>query len=88
MQRLLRMANKEFPEARRVFEANPEAPLIRRLGSLSANRDHDGFIKLCALQLWSNALALEGLLVEPEETVTRVQSFMEEAAEKRSPILL
>ena len=88
MQRLLKMANKDFPAASKIFEVNLAAPLIRRLGSLSANREHDDFIKKCALQLWSNALVLEGTLPEPEELVARSQSFMEEAAEKRSPILL
>ncbi len=30
---------------------------------------------------------LEGVLIEPQEMVNRIQSFLEEAAEKRSPIL-
>ena len=30
---------------------------------------------------------LEGVLVEPQETVNRIQSILEEAAEKRSPIV-
>jgi molecular chaperone HtpG len=87
MQRLLKMANKDFQATSRIFEVNPESPLIRRLGSLSANSDHDEFIKQCGLQLWADAMALEGTLAEPEEMVARSQRFMEEAAEKRSPIL-
>jgi molecular chaperone HtpG len=88
MQRLLRMANKDFPATVRLLEINPSAPLIRRLAGLTANPDHDGFVKRCALQLWSNALLLEGALVEPEAMVARNQAFMEEAAEKRSPIIV
>jgi molecular chaperone HtpG len=88
MQRLLKMANKDFPTSARIFEVNPAAPLIERLASLTANHDHDEFIKRCALQLWSNALVLEGTLPEPEELVARAQAFMEEAAEKRSPLVL
>jgi len=88
MQRLLKMANQEFVPASRILEINPSSPLIRRLGSLSANRDHDDFIKLCALQLWSNALLLEGTIPEPENMVARGQSFMEEAAQKRSTIIV
>jgi molecular chaperone HtpG len=87
MQRMLRMTNKEFPASKRIFEVNPSAPLIRRLASLSANRDHDRFIEQCGVQLWANATLLEGVVDEPEEMVTRIQSFIEEAAEKRSPIL-
>ncbi|WP_422926349.1 molecular chaperone HtpG [Singulisphaera sp. PoT] len=88
MQRLLKMANQEFPSSGKILEINPSAPLIRRLSLLSANADNDAFIKMCALQLWSNAMLLEGSLPEPEELVARNQTFMEEAAEKRSSIVL
>src|SRR5262249_13113463 len=87
MQRLLSLADKTFTAGARVLEVNPSAPLIRRLRSLAANPDHDDFIKRCALQLWSNALLLEGTVAEPEGLVARNQAFMEEAAEKRSPIV-
>jgi molecular chaperone HtpG len=87
MQRILKLADKNFQATARVLEINPSAPLIRRLASLAANPDHEGFIKQCALQLWANSLLLEGTLPEPEATVQRNQSFMEEAAEKRSPIV-
>ncbi len=88
MQRLLKMANRDFPEMERILEVNPSSSLIRRLASLSGNAQHDGFIQQCALQLWSDALLLEGTLAEPEAMVMRNQSFMEEAAEKRSPLIL
>jgi molecular chaperone HtpG len=88
MRRLLKMTNRELPESRRIFEVNPAAPLIKRLAQLSSNSEHDAFIERCGLQLYTNALALEGALDEPEALVARVQSFMEEAAEKRSPLLL
>jgi molecular chaperone HtpG len=87
MQRMLKMANQSFVASGRILEVNPKSALIRRLSSLSANPDHDPFIRQCGLQLWSNALLLEGALMEPEELVARNQSFMEEAAEKRSPIV-
>ena len=88
MQRILKLSNQEFPETRRILEINPAAPLIRRLAQLSANHDHDAFIGQCALQLHANTVALEGALSEPEAQVARVQKFMEEAAEKRSPLVL
>lgn len=87
MQRLLKMADKNFQATARVLEINPSAPLIKRLQSLSANPDHDAFIKQCALQLWSDALLLEGTVAEPEAMVERNLTFMAEAAEKRSPIV-
>jgi molecular chaperone HtpG len=88
MQRLMKLANKDFPEATRILEINPSSPLIRRLCRLSANPEHDAFIKQCGLQLWSNALLLEGITSETEDLVARIQSFMDEAAEKRSPLIL
>jgi molecular chaperone HtpG len=88
MQRLMRMSNKDFPETARILEINPSAPLIRRLCRLSANPEHDSFIKQCGLQLWSNALILEGITPDAEDLVSRIQGFMDEAAEKRSPLIL
>jgi molecular chaperone HtpG len=88
MQRVLKMTNKDFQESPRILELNPSAPLIRRLCRLSANSEHEAFIKQCALQLWTNAMILDGLTPEPEDLVARVQSFMTEAAEKRSPLIL
>jgi molecular chaperone HtpG len=87
MQRLLKMANKDVPETERYLEVNPASPLIRRLCKLSMNNEHDGFIEQCAVQLWTNAMILEGVTPEPEELVNRVQAFMSEAAEKRSPLI-
>ncbi len=88
MQRILKMANQEVPEASRILEVNPKAPLVRRLSRLSANAEHDGFIKECGLQLWSNALMLEGVTPDARELVGRIQGFMDEAAEKRSPLIV
>src|SRR5271157_57102 len=88
MQRLMKLANKDFPEPARILEINPSSPLVRRLCRLSANSQHDAFIKQCGLQLWSNAMILEGITPDPEDLVSRVQGFMDEAAEKRSPLIL
>ena len=88
MQRLLKMTNKDFTVSGRIMEINPTATLIKRLAGLIANSDHEAFIRQCALHLWSNALLLEGTVAEPETMVVRNQAFMEEAAEKRSPIIV
>jgi molecular chaperone HtpG len=88
MQRILKLANKDFPETSKILEINPSAPLVRRLCGLSANAEHEVFIRQCALQLWTNAMILEGVTPDPEDLVSRVQAFMSEAAEKRSPLIL
>jgi molecular chaperone HtpG len=88
MQRILRQANRDFPAIGRVLEVNPNAPLVKRLAGLASNPGNDGFISLCALQLWSNAMALEGTLADPEEMVARVQDLMEQAASGKSSLIL
>ncbi len=88
MHRLLKMAGQDVPTSQRVFEVNPDSPLIQRLATLSSNPDQDDFIKDAGLQLWSGAMMLEGNLTEPEDVVARMQRFVERAAEGRSPIIL
>ncbi len=88
MQRVLKNAGKPFYESARVLEVNPRSPLIERLGRLSANPEHDDFIRESALQLWANALILEGVMPDPEAMVDRVSRLLEEVAQKRSPLIL
>ena len=88
MQRLLKQNHREFPASRRILEVNPDAPLIRRLVTLSANPANEPFIQDCARQLWANTMILEGETAEPEEMVARVQSLMEQAAQAKTSIIL
>ncbi len=87
MQKLMKMADKDFQLSKRVLEVNPKSNLIRQLAKLSANPDHAGFIKECAEQLFDNAQILDGIFPEPQSLVQRMQHFLEEAAGKRSPII-
>jgi molecular chaperone HtpG len=82
------MNDPGFQAGGRILEINPGSPLIRRLAVLGSSHTHDDFIKQCGLQLWSNALLLEGVVTEPEDTVARVQSMLEQAAEAKSPLIL
>lgn len=88
LQQAMRMQNQEFELSKRILEINPRAPLVRRLCQLSSNADHDEFIRQCGSQLYTNAMLLEGLAVDPRDAVTRTQEFMAELAEKRSPIVV
>ena len=87
MQKVLHLANKDFAMSKRIFEINPHAALIRRLADLTANPDHDNFVRDCGRQLYANALLMEGLAPDPEDSVNRIQQFMTELASKRSPIV-
>ncbi len=88
LERMLRATNQQMTISTQIFEINPSAQLIERLASLSANPDHDEFIKRCGLQLFTDALALEGVVHDPHEAAERSRFFMEEAAAKRSPLVL
>lgn len=87
MQKILMLANKEARWTPRILEVNPKSKLIRRLCELSANPQHEDFIGRVGEQLYDNALMREGFLERPEETAQRVQEFLEEAAQARSPII-
>jgi molecular chaperone HtpG len=87
MQKILRLSNKDFELGPRILEVNPRSKLIRRLSDLAANPAHEDFIARTGEQLVDNALLLEGMVTHPQETAARVQSFLEEAAQARSPII-
>jgi molecular chaperone HtpG len=87
MQKIMMMTQKDFQLAPRILEINPRAKLIRRLCHLSANAQHDEFISRVGEQLYFSALLVDGMLTQPQELASRVQEFMEEAAQARSPIV-
>ena len=88
MQKLMQMSSGgEFEMSKLVLEVNPQHPLLKRLSQLVSNSGQTGFIKDCGKQLYSNARLLAGLGPDNEEMVSRVQSFMEELANSRSPIV-
>ncbi len=87
MQKMMMFANKEFELPKRIFELNPKAKLVRRLGDLSANPSHEEFIGRIGEQLFLSSLLLEGMLLEPEGLAEGMQALMEEAAQARSPII-
>ena len=87
MQKLMMLSNKDFQLGPRILEINPRAKLIRRLCDLSANPQHDEFIGRVGEQLYYSSLLLEGLAMHPEQVASRMQEFMEEAAQARSPII-
>ncbi|MDA1017003.1 MAG: molecular chaperone HtpG [Planctomycetota bacterium] len=88
MQKIMQMsAGSGFEMSKLILEVNPRHPLLKRLGQLVSNASQTGFVKDCGCQLYSNARVLAGLGPDSEEMVSRVQSFMEELANSRSPIV-
>lgn len=87
LQKVLSQNVKDFSLSRRILEVNPQAPLISRLAALSTSGTNDDFIADCGLQLYSSAMLLDGLVVEPDLTADRMRKLMEEAASNRSVII-
>lgn len=87
LQKVLSQSTKGFEMAKRILEVNPHAPLVSRLCELSANTDNDEFIRECGRQLYTNALILDGLILDVEETTARSLRFMEELSRTRSAII-
>ncbi len=88
LQKILSQNSPDYQPAKRILEVNPQAALIGRLSELSTNSENDEFIRDCGRQLFANALFLDGLVAQPEETTQRILRFMEEAAGKRSGIVV
>lgn len=87
LQQLLQQHDTNFEAPRRILEINPQAPLIQRLSELTANAQHIEFIKQCGLQLYAHARLLAGLPPDEEALVDRMQDFMQQLAQQRSPII-
>jgi molecular chaperone HtpG len=87
LQKVLSATMKGFESAKRILEVNPHAPLVARLCELAANPDNDEFIRDCGRQLYTNALILDGLIPDVEETTARSLRFMEELSRTRSAIV-
>ena len=88
LQKVLSHTMKEYEMPKRIMEVNPHSTLIARLCELSGNSDNDDFIRDCGRQLYANALILDGLIPDVEETTSRSLRFMEELARGKSSIVV
>jgi molecular chaperone HtpG len=87
LQKILSHTMQAFETPKRIMEVNPHAPLVMRLCELSANPQNDEFIRDCGRQLHSNALILDGLIPDVEDSTSRSLRFMEELSRSRSAIV-
>ena len=87
LQKLLSQSVKEFTQSKRTLEINPHVPLIARLCELTVNPQNDDFIRDCGRQFYANALILDGLVPDVEETTARSFRFMDELSRAKSAIV-
>ena len=87
LQKVLSMQHEGFPIAERIFELNPQSPLVRRLAVLVANPDNNDFVSSCASMLLDQALLQEGISPDDSDMPQRMLSMMQELADGKSSVI-
>jgi molecular chaperone HtpG len=88
LQHVIRQTAKDYEVPKAVLEVNPQSALISRLCELSANSDHDEFIRMCGQQLLASAQLVDGLNPDPQATAARMQTLMQQLAQSKSSIIV
>lgn len=81
MQKLMKLANQNMGEQKKIFEVNKDHKLVRNLLSVFKKSSTDNYIKNVTEQLYESALLLEGSLDDPHKLVKRLNKMMEESSE-------
>ena len=67
------------PGQKKIFEINLSHPLIKNLGKMVIADDKDPVLRKCVMQLYDNALIIDGSLESPVDMVKRMTEIMEKA---------
>ena len=78
MENILKAANQEISETKRVLEINPEHPMVQTLARL--NTDGKTGLEPFARLLLDHAAIVEGRLKDPDGFSRRLQDLMSAAA--------
>lgn len=81
MLKMMKMANQQFGEQKKIFEINKDHKLIRNLLSVFKKSSNDDYIKNVTEQLYESALLLEGSLDDPHKLVNRLNKMLEESSD-------
>lgn len=79
LQRLRRLTEEDYTTPAKILELNRRHPMIANLAHVVATTPDDPLIDAALVQLYDNALLLEGLHASPVEMVERIQILMEAA---------
>ncbi len=80
MEKILKMANKEYEFSKKVIEINPESPLIREMVRIYEKAPQSAGLENLSWQLLDNMLLREGVLEKIDSVVPRIQDIMLTAA--------
>jgi molecular chaperone HtpG len=81
MLKMMKMANQNIGEQKKIFEINKDHKLIRNLLSVFKKSSNDDYIKNVTEQLYESALLLEGSLDDPHKLVNRLNKMLEESSD-------
>ncbi len=81
MERLMKLADREFTPTRRVLEINPRHPVIRNLGRLLEKQRGGAQLEDWAHLLVDYVLLGEGTVEDPQRVMRGLQSLMAAASE-------
>jgi len=81
MEKVMKMINKEYAFSKRVFEINPDHPLIQKLVGIHKKDPASDTLKKISLQLLDNLVLREGVLDNFDEMVSRINDIMLTAAD-------
>ncbi|MCC6457715.1 MAG: molecular chaperone HtpG [Caldilineaceae bacterium] len=84
IQRVLRLTEEGYETPKKLLELNRRHPMIVNLGQMVARGADEPLVEAAILQLFDNALLLEGLHANPVDMVERIQLLMAEAVAARA----
>lgn len=76
-ERMMKMMDKSFEGAKKVFEVNMDHKILKNLSTLHSKNGIDSKFKNVVVQLYSSALLIEGELKNPSEYVANVYDLIE-----------
>ncbi|MCJ7682309.1 MAG: molecular chaperone HtpG, partial [Candidatus Aminicenantes bacterium] len=82
MEKMMKLTNKDYSFAKRVFEINPDNGLILEMMRIHDERPDSEELKGLAFQLLENMLLRDGILEDIDHVVPRLQEIMLWAAKK------
>ncbi|RKY96425.1 MAG: molecular chaperone HtpG [Ignavibacteriae bacterium] len=81
MLKMMKMANQQVGEQKKIFEVNKDHKLLRNLLTVFKKSSADDYITNVTEQLYESALLLEGSLDDPHKLVNRLNNMLEESSD-------
>ena len=86
MEKLMRIMNQDESIPQKIFELNPDHPIIRNLLRIYKADKNDVLVTETVEQLFESSLLLEGYLKDPHAMVSRINDLLEKAGSWYSEI--